>query len=229
MRKNPDDNHPADAGNVINDLIAALSSLVRTRQDQDLIAITLQALDSKYALFQKITRSPALEEIIQQLMGRIYQAYRGAPAVKGQRVLDIACGSSTSKAPSSVFVKTPFSEQRIPIPRRKGYTAHFEPWFCRILLELGADPVGVDRGDLDSEPFEHYKVDLGQPGALSFLPGQSFDAVQDSRLFGSPEFTAQFPKKADRLKVAAEIAAQEQRILKPGGIVIHSDAANLIR
>jgi hypothetical protein len=229
MLETPSGNNPANTANMLDNLIAQLGSLVQAPQDQDLIAITLQALDSKYALSQKIARSPALEEIIQQLVGRIYRAYGSFPAVKGQRVLDIACGSNTSKAPSSVYVKTPFSEQRIPIPRRKGYTAHFEPWFCRILLELGAHPVGVDRGDLDAEAFEHYNIDLGQPGALSFLPDHSFDAVQDSRLFGSPEFTAQFPRQADRLKVAAEIRAQEQRLLKPGGLVIHSDAANLLR
>jgi hypothetical protein len=67
-------------------------------------------------------------------------------------------------------------------------------------------------------------VDLGKPGALDFLPDTSFDGIQDSRLFGSPEFTAQFPNQADRLKVAQEIKRQEQRLLKPGGIIIHSDA-----
>jgi hypothetical protein len=149
--------------------------------------------------------------------------------LKDKRVLDIACGSSTSKAPAFVFVNTPFGEQRIPIAHADGYTAQFEPWFCRILLALGAVPVGIDLGNLEGETFEHYHVDLGQPGALYFLPDHSFDAVHDSRLFGSPEFTAQFPNQEDRLRVAAEIRRQEQRLLKPGGKVIHSDAANLMR
>jgi hypothetical protein len=64
---------------------------------------------------------------------------------------------------------------------------------------------------------------------LDFLPDRSFDAIQDSRLFGSPEFTAQFPNQADRLKVAQEIRRQEQRLLKLDGIVIHSDAEALLR
>ena len=64
---------------------------------------------------------------------------------------------------------------------------------------------------------------------LDFLPAHSFDAVQDSRLFGSPEFTAQFPDHADRLQVAQEIRRQERRVLKPDGIVIHSDAGELLR
>jgi hypothetical protein len=126
-------------------------------------------------------------------------------------------------------VKTPFGEKRLPIPKMDGFTAQFEPWFCRILLELGAHPVGIDMGNLDGETFEYYLVDLGQPGALNFLADHSFDAVHDSRLFGSPEFTAQFPNQADRLKVANEIWRQEQRLLKANGIIIHSDAANLVR
>ena len=98
-----------------------------------------------------------------------------------------------------------------------------------MLLELGADPVGIDFGDLEREAFEHYRVDLGQKGALDFLPDHLFDAVQDSRLFGSPEFTAQFPNENDRLKVAQEIKRQEKRLLKANGIVIHSDADALLR
>ena len=204
--------------------------------EPDLVGALLQALDEKYALSRKLGQEPGLKDILSQLVGRLYAAYPDLAAVKGKRILDIACGSSTSKAPSFVFVNTPLAlrpfgvgERRIPIPGKDGYTAQFEPWFCRILLELGADPVGVDRGDLSHETFEHYPVDLGQPGALDFLPEHSFDAVQDSRLFGSPEFTAQFPRQADRLGVAAEIWRQELRLLKPDGIVIHSDAAQLIQ
>jgi hypothetical protein len=47
-------------------------------------------------------------------------------------------------------------------------------------------------------------------------------------LFGSPEFTAQFPSRADRLKVAREIREQERSLLKKGGILIHSDARTLL-
>jgi len=128
--------------------------------------------------------------------------------------------------PASVYVNTPFGDRRLD-RATEGYTAQFEPWFCRILLELEANPVGIDMGDLEGETFEHYRVDLGQVGALDFLPGHSFDAVQDSRLFGSPEFTAEFPDPGDRLNIAAEICSQEHRLLKAGGLVIHSDAAEL--
>ena len=93
---------------------------------------------------------------------------------------------------------------------------------------MGAHPAGIDFGNLEGEAFEHYRVDLGRIGALDFLPDHSFDAVQDSRLFGSPEFTTQFPDPADRLNVATEIRRQERRLLKAGGRVIHSDAEELV-
>jgi hypothetical protein len=214
---------------VIEDMAAALSTLARDREEGELLAIILKALDDKYALSRKMAREPGLEDIITQLVGRIFQSYGALAALQGERILDLACGSSTSRAPSFIYVDTPLGERRIPIPSRRGYTAQFEPWFCRILLELGAHPVGIDAGDLDDEAFEHYNADLGLAGALDFLPDHSFDAVHDSRLFGSPEFVAQFPHGEDRLRVAGEVRRQEQRLLSANGIVIHSDAADLLQ
>jgi hypothetical protein len=114
------------------------------------------------------------------------------------------------------------------ISTSKEYTARFEPWFCRILVELGAEPVGVDFGDLERELFTHYRVDLKVSGALDFLADYSFDAIQDSRLCGSPEFTARFPHLSDRMKVAQEINRQEIRLLKSNGIIFHSDAEKML-
>jgi hypothetical protein len=213
---------------VLNPLITLLSSLAKDEADQVAIANLITALDEKYDLSAKITREPGVEEILKQLIGRLESAFGSLTGLKGKRVLDIACGSNTSRAPALVTIHTPFGETRIRVPHNQGYTAQFEPWFCRLLLEIGAVPVGIDIGDLQSESFEHYPVDLGMEGGLDFLPSHSFDAVQDSRLFGSPEFTAQFPDQASRLKVAREIRKQEQRLLKPDGILVHSDAASLL-
>jgi hypothetical protein len=209
-------------------LISKLNHLWKEKPDHALIANTIQALDTRYNLLGKIRKEPGVEDIIQQMFGRLANSFERLADVQDQRILDIACGSNTSKAPASLFIDTPFGRKTIG-RSRNGYTAQFEPWFCRILFELGANPVGIDFGDLDSEVFVHYRVDLGKKGALDFLPAHSFDAVQDSRLFGSPEFTAQFPNQADRLKIAQEIQQQEQRLLKPNGIVIHSDASALLR
>jgi SAM-dependent methyltransferase len=208
-------------------LIARLVHLWKDPQDYLQIAMAIQVLDSRYELFKKLNKEPGVAEIIEQMAGRLARSYQRLSDLKGKRILDIACGSNTSKMPGSIYVNTPFGE--ISLGGGRGYTALFEPWFCRILFELGASPIGLDFGDLQDEIFEHEKVDLGHPGALDFLPGASFDGIQDSRLFGSPEFTAEFPDLADRLKVAEELVRQEHRLLKPDGIIIHSDAMELLK
>ncbi len=211
-------------------IIATLSGLAKNREECDVIAATILALDVRYDLARKMVKEPGVEEIIKQLWGRIVRVFGSLADVKGKRILDLACGSNTSRAPASIHIDTPFGDKTISsMAETAGYTAQFEPWFCRVLWQLGAQPVGIDFGNLGGEAFEHYRVDLGQPGALDFLPDHSFDAVQDSRLFGSPEFTAQFPDPTDRLKIATEIRRQEQRVLKTDGRVIHSDAAALTR
>lgn len=215
--------------NRLDRLVGFLGGQMRTDDERRRIGQVIAALDSRYALAAKIEREPGVEEIVRQMVGRLVSAYPDLADIGGQRVLDIACGSGTSKAPPLLIVHSPFGDQKVKIPGGEGYTAQFEPWFCRILLELGAQAVGIDIGDLKGEAFEHYKADLGLAGALDFLPDASFDALQDSRLFGSPEFTRQFPDRGDRIRVAAEIRRQEIRVLKKGGRVIHSDAEALLR
>jgi hypothetical protein len=205
-------------------LISNLSRLWEDRQDQLLIAITIRALNTRYDLKTKIANEPGVVDILQQMFGRLADSFDRLADIPNKKILDIACGSNTSKLPAALYINTPFGEMSFGRANR-GHTALFEPWFCRILFELGAAPVGVDFGDLEKEAFVHHRVDLGKPGALDFLPDHSFDGIQDSRLFGSPEFTAQFPNQADRLKIAREIVRQEHRLLKPDGIIIHSDAA----
>lgn len=97
------------------------------------------------------------------------------------------------------------------------------PWFARLPLRLGAEPVALDVGDLDAERFEHHRVDLGRPGALDFLAAASSEGVQDSRLFGSQEFRKAYPRHRDHDRVKDENARQERRVLKSDGVIIHSD------
>jgi len=208
--------------------IAKMSRLWSNEQDQMLIAETIQALDARYGLYKKMARESGVEDVIEQMLERLANSYPSLSDVQNKRILDIACGSNTSKAPASFYFGTPFCK-RSSERTSTGYTAMFEPWFCRILFELKATPVGVDFGDLTQEVFIHHRIDLGKPGALNFLPDHSFDGIQDSRLFGSPEFTVKFPHQTDRLKVAEELVRQEQRLLKIDGIIIHSDAAGLLR
>jgi hypothetical protein len=210
-------------------IIARLANRLSNPEDSTLVSALLTHLDQRYDLTRKIMQEPGVEDIIYQLVGRIEKAFGSLAAVRGKRILDIACGSSTRKEPSLLNFTIPFSRQKIRISKARGFTAKFEPWCCRILLALDAQPVGVDIGNLEGEAFEHHKVDLGLKGALDILPSHSFDGIQDSRLFGSPEFTAQFPDRTARLRVAREIREQEQRLLKKAGIMIHSDAAYLLR
>jgi hypothetical protein len=212
----------------LDSLITGLSGLWKTQQDQVLLTHVVREIDARYDLNKKIAREPGVEDIVKQMFGRLLNSFESLSDLRHQKILDIACGSNSSKAPKLVSIDTPFGKKTIE-PSSQGYTAQFEPWFCRILFELDADPVGIDFGDLDGELFTHYRVDLGQIGALDFLSDRSFDAVQDSRLFGSPEFTAQFPEQADRLRIAQEIRRQEQRLLKPAGMIIHSDADFLLK
>src|SRR2546428_3768782 len=163
------------------------------------------ALRAPYDLARKARREPELERVLREFVERLQRAFGSVERVRGKRILDIACGSNSSRSPDT-------GER----------TATFEPWFCRLLLELGADPVGVDAGDLATERFEHHAADLSRIGALDFLPDASFDGIQDSRLFGSPEFLALLPR-SQHAPIKAELQRQEKRLLKPGGVIIHSD------
>jgi hypothetical protein len=170
------------------------------------LATARTALDARYGFARKAEREPGLSAILDEFVDRLRRAFGSLDRVRGKRILDLASGSNSSRSPDT--------GQR---------TALFEPWFCRLLLELGAEPVAIDAGDLEGEGFEHHRADLGAPGALDFLPDASFDGVQDSRLFGSPEFRAAHPGRRDHQRVKAELRRQERRLLRPGGVIVHSD------
>ncbi len=208
-------------------LVDKLRRFWKDEQDRMAIAKTIQALETRYALFSKMASEPEVEGIIEQMCARLANAYPNLSDVQNKDILDIACGSNSSKLPATFFLNSLFGGKSVR--SNQGFTALFEPWMCRILFELGATPVGIDFGDLKGEAFIHHQVDLGKAGALDFLPDHSFDGIQDSRLFGSPEFTTEFPLQADRLKIAQEIVRQEQRLLKEDGVIIHSDAMQWVK
>lgn len=174
--------------------------------DPRLLERVIRSLDEKHALAEKMAREPEIHEVITEFVRRLERTFGRLSELRGKRILDLGCGSRTSRDPRTEII-----------------TPLFEPWFCRILVELGTDAVGVDLGELDGEAFEHYRVDLAEPGSLDFLPDSSFDGVHDNRIFGSPEFTSQHPSAADYQRISQEIKQQERRLLKPGGVVIHSD------
>jgi len=186
------------------DALRRLTALGRTRSDRELLGRALRALDVRHRLASKIATEPNLTAIMTEFLSRLMDAFGPLSTIRGQTVLDIACGSNSSRSPATGL-----------------RTAEFEPWMCRLLVELGARPVGIDIGDLADEAFERHQVDLGVPRALDFLATGSFDAIHESRLFGSPEFRAAHRGATERIR--HEIHRQERRLLRPGGILIHSD------
>jgi len=188
----------------MTDALGHIVALGRTASDRALLDRALGKLDTDHPLASKIAAEPNLAAIMTEFVTRLGDAFGSLTAIRGQAVLDVACGSSSSRS---------------PVTGRP--TSEFEPWMCRLLLELGAHPVGLDIGDLAGEAFEHHRVDLGVPGALDFLPTGSFDATHETRLFGSPEFRSAHGPATERIR--REIHRQERRLLRPGGTLINSD------
>jgi hypothetical protein len=186
------------------DALERLATLGPTPLDQALLRRALGQLDRQDELAAKIAIEPGVGRIMAEFERRLLDAFQALSLVDGLRILDIASGSNSSRSPVS--------------GRR---SVQFEPWMCRLLAALGARPVAIDIGNLEGEPFEHHRVDLGIPGALDFLSDASFDAVHESRLFGSPEFRDAYGRQAELVR--REIHRQEGRLLRPGGVLIHSD------
>jgi hypothetical protein len=189
---------------MMTEVPARIVAIGRTASDRALLRRALGELDARHRLGSKMAAEPNLAAIMTEFVTRLADAFGSLSAIRGQAVLDIACGSRSSRS---------------PVTGRQ--TSEFEPWMCRLLVELGAHPVGLDIGDLAGEAFEHHRVDLGVPGALDFLAPGSFDAIHESRLFGSPEFRAAHGSATERIR--REIHRQERRLLRPGGVLIHSD------
>ena len=192
------------AGRAMTDAVEELVALGRSAPDRALLDGALGELAASHGLAAKIVAQPNLAATMNEFVTRLADAFGSLSALRGQAVLDIACGSSSSRSPAT-----------------GRQTSEFEPWMCRLLLQLGAHPVGLDIGENAGETFEHHRVDLGMPGALDFLATASFDAIHESRLFGSPEFRSSHGPATERIR--REIHRQERRILRPGGVLIHSD------
>jgi hypothetical protein len=89
-------------------------------------------------------------------------------------------------------------------------------------LELGAEPVGVDIGNLEGEEFEHYQLNLLRKKTLDFLPDHSFDAINMSLLLSSPQLEKISTMK-QREEMEVELKHQVERLLKDDGKIIEMD------
>ena len=142
------------------------------------------------------------EPIEKRLTFHLYQlreAFTNIDDVRGKRILDLACGSRTYEDD--------------PLKR-------YEPWMCRLLLQLGAIPVGVDLAAQREERFESHRADLTISDSLSFLPSHSFDAAYVSAF---PTRKAIWHLDSKGLKwpsMREDILSHMRRCLKPEGVII---------
>lgn len=135
---------------------------------------------------------------------KLVEVFGSLDNLKGKRILDIGCGSVNS------------------VDRERNYESRsFEPWFCRLLKELGADPVGIDiNPDIGQEEFENHRLNLITPGELNIFPDKSFDGINLAGLFDSPFLNRGRFTKDDILKMKEEIGTQIKRLLKDDGKLI---------
>lgn len=175
-------------------------------KNQETIKRVLESLRAKY---------PEQRDVIDThpwiilWMNYLEKALGDLENIKGKRVLDIACGS---------------------LQPTEGPT--YLPWFPRVVHELGAHAVGVDIGDLEGEPYEHYRVDLTKEDSLSFIPDHSCDIINMNSFVGIvPSRTLTNALQNNNLhvqdeieRIRAYIPKEMHRILKEGGTIMNHDS-----
>jgi len=187
------------------------------KNDGEALNQAIEKLKTKYSYEGSILRLKANLEYIVNKFG-------GVDNVKGKRVLDLGCGHTLDKESQDILKETKRNPYRSKLLKERGsydtliegIPRMYEPWLCRALLELGAHPVGIDIGDLGSEEFEHYQLDLSKEGALDFLPDKSFDFIV-SEVFGSSPQLEMMTTTQDRVSLGDKLKEQVKRLLKDGG------------
>jgi len=173
-----------------------------------------KAVCEKYGLHIDEEDKTGILASIQRKLRKTSLVFGGADNIKGKRILDLGCGSSGGTEDidmhNSDYARNMFGPDATRI---------FEPWYCRALLEVGADPVGIDVGENSNESFEHYGSDLTRKGSLDFLPSKSFDGVWSSAFIGSPQLdkTAGTQDKSKKREIVGELENQISRLLKEDG------------
>ena len=125
--------------------------------------------------------------------------------VRGKRILDLGCGSNQPELEGGFLFRD----------------SMYEPWVCRSLHTMGANPIGVDIGDLSQEEFEHYQLNLAEPDCLATIPDRSVDFANSWQLFSSSFLrTHTNIREAD---LRRNIYEQLERILKPEAIFLSWD------
>ncbi len=192
----------------------------RDEEDQKIV----HGLKEKYGLEIVASSEPWIISYIRE----IRRNFGGLENVRGKRILDLGCGSTLDEETKQIIKasggKLDLVEEDLRSKGKLDVARYFvfQPWICRILLELGANPVGVDVGSNQDEKFENYQLDLSQKGALDFLPDKSFDGFNLKSLLDSPQLGMSKSKK-EREAMKLEIERQRKRLLKDDGKVIYLD------
>ncbi len=118
-------------------------------------------------------------------------------------IIDLGCGSTGGTV-----------ENRSMDKEKK-----FEPWLPRLLYEIEANPVGIDVGNLEGEPFRHYQQDLIKDNALEMLGDNSADLVVTTAFYDSPELY----DRGSGQEIREKLIPQIKRILKDEGKFVEMD------
>ncbi|HYF04636.1 MAG TPA: class I SAM-dependent methyltransferase [Patescibacteria group bacterium] len=179
--------------------------------NEELKQRVIESLTDRYGIERSLYAGIILNRI-NKFLTALQNTYGDLRQVKGKRILDIGCGKKAVEEDGSDIDQ---STERV-----------FEPWMCRILVELGADPVGIDIEVNDDPSFEHYQIDAALPGAFAFLPDHSFDGWHDMSVFGHPKFVKNIPRR-ERGRVYENMKSEMTRLLKSNGMIIQTHIESL--
>ncbi|MDO8594266.1 MAG: hypothetical protein Q7R93_02005 [bacterium] len=211
------------------------AAIGKTPEEVAFIQKAVASLEEEYGIDED-----SIGEKLLLFSHKLRQTFGSFANLKGKKILDLGCGSTVS--PKAEFLiqelvairkqggnveKNPYYRElqtlvppEVDIDFDTGaYSRLYEPWLDRLLVELGAEPVGIDVGHLEGEKFTHHNVDLGKKGALDFLPDHSFDGVHSKLLLCSPQMEVLGHAGAQKT-IERELDAQTKRLLKPEGKVI---------
>jgi hypothetical protein len=150
---------------------------------------------------------PGLDETITESMreriffhiDRLRQSFGDIHAVKGMQIIDVACGSRC-------------------YPDNNG--GKYDPWMSRLLVSLGATPLGIDIAEQQGEAFRPHQADLTVLDALASLESSSVDAYYICA-FPTCKAIARIVEKGLTWPAIREnILSHLNRALKPGGVII---------
>jgi hypothetical protein len=145
-----------------------------TGKSVDAILPRFMKLDPSYQAlasdFLATHRSTLDERRLEAQLIRIQHVSPNVASLANKRVLDLGCGSAKNKDSHWNPIVRLWLRWMKPIE-----FAWFQPWYCRILQEAGAQPVGIDIRSNAGERFESHAMDLSDPKALERFPGESFD------------------------------------------------------